>query len=203
MPVLKQFGAHPNLKRLYAIYAFGGFFIGIFWWAATAFFIAWVILPIDPSITIWVIVAVLVLAGTPIAVAAYWIPTFYKTIKFTLEDDEIIVEKGVWWKVKSVVPYNRVTNINIDQGPISRTFGLAKLTIQTAGFSMGSGGGGRAAEATIFGIQNFEEIREVILEMVRGFKPVAVEAAADIKRPYDVNLEILKELQKIRKELKK
>ena len=96
-----------------------------------------------------------------------------------------------------------MTNINIDQGPISRRFGLAKLSVQTAGFSGTSGSGSRRAEATIFGIKNFEEIREFIMNMVRGLRPVAVEAGVEVRRPDDINLQILKELKKIREELKK
>jgi membrane protein YdbS with pleckstrin-like domain len=203
MPVIKEFSPHPNLKKLYAIYAIGAFFGGIVWWAIPAGFIAWLFFPFAADASIWILASVVVFVVAPLAVIAYWIPAFYKSIKFVLEDDEIIVTKGVWWKVKAVVPYNRITNINVDQGPISRSFGLAKLSVQTAGFSMASGGGGRAAEATIFGIKNFEEIREFIMDMVRGFKPMAVEAAAELKRPKDINMDILEELRLIRKELKK
>jgi membrane protein YdbS with pleckstrin-like domain len=48
-----------------------------------------------------------------------------------LEDDKIVIVKGVWWRNKSFVPYNRITNVNIYQGPISRRFRLGKLSIQT------------------------------------------------------------------------
>lgn len=59
------------------------------------------------------------------------------------------------------------------------------------------------AEATIFGIRNFEDVRETIMVMVRGYKPVAVESATEYKRPGDVNIKILEDLKQISKALQK
>lgn len=78
-------------------------------------------------------------------IALYWIRAFHSTIKFILESDEIVVTKGAWWKTKSIVPYNRIINMNIEQGPISRALGLEKLSIQTAGFSYPDIGKSRAS----------------------------------------------------------
>jgi hypothetical protein len=133
----------------------------------------------------------------------YWISKFYSSINYVLEDDKIIITKGVWWKTKSFVPYNRITNVNIYQGPISRHFGLGKLSIQTAGFSGTSSRGGKVAEAVILGIKNFEEVKDVVMNFVKGMKPEAVEAEAEIKPSKDINQQILTELRKIRKTLEK
>jgi len=101
------------------------------------------------------------------------------------------------------VPYNRITNISIYQGPISRHYGLGKLSIQTAGFSGTSSSGAKVAEAVIFGVKNFEEIKDVIINFVRGIRPEAVEAEAELKPSKDMNQQILAELRKIRKTLQK
>jgi membrane protein YdbS with pleckstrin-like domain len=138
-----------------------------------------------------------------IAIVLYWIPRFYSSIGYVLEDGEIIVTKGVWWKTKSVVPYNRITNINIYQGPISRHFGLGRLAIQTAGFSGVSSSGHKTAEAEIFGIKNFEEIKDMVMAYVKGIKPAAVEAEVEVKPPKDVNGQILQELRRIRRAVEK
>ena len=54
------------------------------------------------------------------------------------------------------MPYNRVANIDVVQGPLSRRFALGKISIQTAGFSGGgSGGNAKEAEAIIVGIKNY------------------------------------------------
>lgn len=135
------------------------------------------------------------------AVALYWIPKFHSSITYSLEEDEISVSKGVWWKTKSFVPYNRITNVNIHQGPISRNFGLGKLSIQTAGFSGSTSSGVKTAEAVVFGIKNFEEVKDAVMEYVIGAKPQAVEAEDRPRR--NVEQQILEELQRIRKAVEK
>jgi uncharacterized membrane protein YdbT with pleckstrin-like domain len=112
----------------------------------------------------------------------------------------MIIEKGVWWKKKSIVPYNRITNIDVIQGPLSRHFSLGKISIQTAGFSGGgSGGNAKAAEAVILGIRNFEEIKDFILSRVKRLRPMAIEAESEPTKVEDADYKIIDELRKIRK----
>jgi len=201
MAVVKDFGADSELKRLYLVYFAIVVVGGFLWWMvpvvvfAVFSFEMW----IGVAITLSCFVPILIVAG----VTLYWIPKFYSSITYTLEDDKITVTKGVWWKTKSFVPYNRITNINIYQGPISRRFGLGKLSIQTAGFSGTSSSGAKVAEAVVFGVKNFEEIKDVIITFVRGMKPEAIEAEAEVKPSKDINQQILAELRKIRKAVEK
>jgi len=199
--VNEQFGAHPDLKKLYYTY------LAI----ATIVFLAW-ILPVTAAAFIFlpfnsasiVATSLLVPLFFLIVFVWYWINQYYTSISYTLTDHEIVVQKGIWWKRKSFVPYNRITNINIVQGPISRRFQLGTVLIQTAGFSGGtsSAGGLRPAEAIILGVKNFEEIKDKVMNFVRRFKPVAVEAQTEAMAPEDVNRQILAELKKISKALK-
>ena len=128
---------------------------------------------------------------------AFWIPRYYLSVSFLFTEGEIVVVRGVWWKHKSTVPYNRITNIDISQGPLSRHFGLAKIRVQTAGYSA-TGAAGAIAEAQIFGVKNFEEVKDFILGMVRRIKPVAVEAAAEPAAPIETAEQMLAELRKIK-----
>jgi len=200
--VNEQFGAHPDLKKLYYTYLT----------IATIVFLAW-ILPVIAAAFIFLpfnsasIVAILLLVPLLFAIVFlwYWINQYYASISYALTDSEIVVHKGVWWKKKGFVPYNRITNINIVQGPVSRRFELGTVLIQTAGFSGGtsSAGGLRPAEAVILGVKNFEEIKDKVMNFVRRFKPVAVEAQTEAMAPEDVNRQILAELKKISKALEK
>jgi hypothetical protein len=79
---------------------------------------------------------------------------------------------------------------------------LGKVSVQTAGYSA-SGGGGRVAEAPILGVKHFEEIREFILSLVRGLRPVAVEAGVEAVAPGEATSQVLAELRKIREILEK
>ena len=200
--VNEQFGAHPDLKKLYYTYLT----------IATIVFLAW-ILPVTAAAFILlpfnsasiVVVSLLVPLFFSIVFLWYWINQYYASISYALTDHEIVVHRGVWWKKKSFVPYNRITNINLVQGPVSRHFQLGTVLIQTAGFSGGtsSAGGLRPAEAIILGVKNFEEIKDKIMNSVRRARPVAVEAQAEAVATEDVNRQILAELKKISKALEK
>ena len=133
-----------------------------------------------------------------LAVVEYWIPRYLATVKYVLAEDRVIFEGGLWWRRKSFVPYNRITNIDIMQGPLSRHFGLGKVSIQTAGYSGQANSGVRLAEISIFGVKDFEGIKDLMMDKIARTKPVAVEAGMepDHGRPDD---EILMELRKIRR----
>ncbi len=123
----------------------------------------------------------------------YWIPKYYHSMRYKLTRDEMTWRRGVWFRNTGIVPYNRITNVDITQGPVSRSLGIAALKIQTAGYS---GQTTRTSEIKIEGVRGFEEMREFIMELVRGRKPVAVET-------YESSDPVLRELVKIRKLLGK
>ncbi|MGQ9581836.1 MAG: PH domain-containing protein [Armatimonadota bacterium] len=128
----------------------------------------------------------------------FWIPRYFRSITFLLEANRIVFDRGVWWKRKSYVPYNRITNVDVVQGPLSRIFGLGKILIQTAGYSAATGGSSNIyAEIAIFGVKNFEEIKDTVLKIVSERKPVAVEVAPE-SYAGDVDIQILLELRRIR-----
>ncbi|MBO3839602.1 MAG: PH domain-containing protein [Thermoproteota archaeon] len=132
-----------------------------------------------------------------------WIKLYYLSVFYTFTENEIIVERGIWWKHKSIVPYNRITNVDMRQGPLSRALGLWELRIQTAGYHIASGGSFGAAEAILQGIKNVEEVKSFILGRIRELKPVAVEAEPETTLPKGLEQQILEELRKIRGILEK
>jgi len=202
MTVEKEFGADPDLKKLYQVYLAIVLIGGFLWWMIPV--VVYVIVSVKIEF-LGALVALSSLASLLIVVAfvLYWISKFHSSIRYVLEDDKITVSKGVWWKTKSFVHYNRITNVNIYQGPISRYFGLGKLSIQTAGFSGTTSRGGKVAEAVILGVKNFEEVKDVVMKFVKGMKPEAIEAKAEVKPSKDTNQQILAELRKIRKAVEK
>lgn len=201
MALEREFGADTDLKRLYHVYLTLTLIGGFLWWMVL------VVVVVMLSFEAWIGVVVALSSFLPLLVAVaivlYWIPKFHSSITYVLGDDKITVTRGVWWKNKSFVPYNRITNVNIYQGPISRHFGLGRLSIQTAGFSGVSSSGHKTAEAEIFGVKNFEEVKDIIMGFVKGIKPEAIEAEVEVKPSRDINEQILAELRRIRKAMEK
>ncbi|NHV60694.1 MAG: PH domain-containing protein [Candidatus Verstraetearchaeota archaeon] len=103
---------------------------------------------------------------------SYWIPKYCRSIKYLLTENEVRVERGVWWKMRHAVPFSRIMSIDTIQGPLSRHFGIGTLDIYTAGYTGRAGGGSgpsvRRAEASIMFVPNFLELREEILNIVKG-----------------------------------
>jgi len=199
LKVGEDFRPDVDMKKLYYSYlAMGVVFLGLSW-IIPAVVVALFLLPLGLASAVAVVLLFPLLVA--VFLTAFWIRKYYSSITYVLTNDEMVVERGVWWKRKSFVPYNRITNICVVQGPIARRFGLGTVRIQTAGFSGGGSAGGRVAEAVILGVKNFEEIRDVIMSFVRRARPVAVEAEAEAPAPKDIDKQILNELRKIRKAL--
>lgn len=129
----------------------------------------------------------------------WWIPAFYRTADYRFTDDEIEYRRGVFFQQKTTVPYNRITNVGISQGPIQRLVNVGSVGIHTAGY-----GGQTGAELTIGGLSDFEYIKDQILAEVRGRPAKATEGddAMDTvsipSTPDDETSEMLGEIRRIR-----
>lgn len=52
---------------------------------------------------------------------------------YAMSTDRLRVVRGILFKHDTVVPFGRVQHIDVNQGPLDRFFGIAKLTLHTAG----------------------------------------------------------------------
>lgn len=52
---------------------------------------------------------------------------------YAIREKDITYQSGWFWKSMTTVPFNRVQHCDIRQGLLDRQFGLARLTIYTAG----------------------------------------------------------------------
>jgi len=179
----REFKPSPKLIKLYYTYLLLVIVFGILPWSIP-------LALISPLVSFLILTPILIC----IVFVALWIHLYYDTIVYKLTESEIVWRRGVLFKTTGVVPYGKITNIDIIQGPISKILGIASLKIQTAGYS-----GRVGAEIRIEGIERFEELRELILKLVKGWKPTVVEKG----REEDINLRILSELINIRRLLEK
>jgi membrane protein YdbS with pleckstrin-like domain len=147
-----EFTPSLKLKTLSFIYLFIGIFI-------TFLFLA---LPMLLFSEMMVFVVVNVPFFIVFLILFYWIPLYYKSISYQLKENELICKRGVWFKSTGVVPYSKITNLDVMQGPISRKLGIGLLKIQTAGYSSQNA----TSEIKINGMEQFEELRDVIMEKI-------------------------------------
>jgi hypothetical protein len=126
-----------------------------------------------------------------------WVGMYYDSMSYELREDEINWKRGVWFRTTGIVPYNRIVNLDLRQGPLMRFLGISTLAIQTAGYS-----GQAVPEIKIEGIEHAEELRELIRSHVRG--SVSHDDGTGSAKPssttpvVSVHQQMLSELQQIR-----
>ncbi|WP_225425777.1 PH domain-containing protein [Pelagerythrobacter rhizovicinus] len=57
----------------------------------------------------------------------------YMARGYVMGEDRLRVVRGLWFRSDTVVPFGRVQHIDVHQGPLERAYGLATLTLHTAG----------------------------------------------------------------------
>lgn len=133
---------------------------------------------------------------------AIWIPAFYRSLEYSIDEDAVRCNSGVFWKRRVTVPYSKITNVDVMQGPVQRMYGVGSVHVQTAGAGGTQGG---MAELAFLGVRNLEGVREAIMNRVKaGAAAVPAPAEADRGSSAGVPQErILAELRAIRAVLEK
>jgi hypothetical protein len=129
----------------------------------------------------------------------FWIPAFYNSLRYTIESDCVRSDSGVFWKKHVTVPFNKITNIDITEGPLQRMFGIGTIHVQTAG---AGGQQGTKAELRLLGIRSLEQLKDTIMEGPRSHniaQPVQLKSETIQQSDPQVLGQMLKELSAIRK----
>ena len=81
----------------------------------------------------------------------------FRTIVYTLEENEIKSKRGILHKRERIVPFHAVTNMSIARDPIDRIFGIGTVKLHTAGFS-----GEKTPEGKIEGVRNYTHVYNIL-----------------------------------------
>ncbi|MDO5862178.1 MAG: PH domain-containing protein [Thermoplasmata archaeon] len=57
----------------------------------------------------------------------------YRRYRYRIDDDKLEIRRGVITIVHEMVPVERIHQVDVSKGPINRMFGLADVTVTTAG----------------------------------------------------------------------
>ena len=142
-----------------------------------------------------------VLNGLWWVVALILIGPYYRSLRYEVQDDEVVVNAGIWTKSVKHVPYRTVTNMQVKRDVVDRWLGIGTLNIQTAGMS-----GQTGAEERLVGLSNVQEVYESVAAELRRFRGGMAPTQADVEvesaaAPPDGLGEILAEVRAIRKSL--
>lgn len=144
---------------------------------------------------IWsLVIAVLGIVG--VILIQLYLLAYIKTLRYQLSGDDLRLDSGVFWKKRKVIPLHKITNTNTLQGPLERWFGLGHLNVQTAGH-----GASTSPEGRLLGLEEFERIKEELMQKVRLVKSEAVNTE---DRPRErTEREFLKEMLEVLSKIEK
>jgi len=143
-------------------------------WYMTAFIVFAVTAVILLTFYLFTDVNPKVIAGFSVAwllslvITLIWIPAAYRAVEYYIEDDSVKMKGGIFWRKHVTVPNQKITNIDITQGPFQRFLKLGTIHVQTAG---AGGQQGQKAELKISGVRDTAKIKDAISENIASITP--------------------------------
>jgi putative membrane protein len=105
----------------------------------------------------------LLLAVLVFPFAAWYYPRWVKVLRYCLDDKALRVEQGLLFRSRKTIPLDKITDLELVQGPLLRYFGMWTIKIQTASTAS------QLPEATLLGLVNPDQVREEILAAKTAF----------------------------------
>ena len=103
----------------------------------------------------------------PIIAIIYWAwyaPRYRGFHTLELTETGVTSKRGVVFRSQTNVPLDRITDVAVHQGPLMRTFGVYKVTVESAGQTQLQGA------ANIIGVVDPYDFRDAVLENVEMIK---------------------------------
>jgi len=117
----------------------------------------------------WVYIVPAILAFLLISLLAAWFQ--WLRFRFFVGEGEIVIESGVLSRQHRTIPFDRIQDVSIEQGLVSRALGIAKV-----GFETGAGGKVNDAILDAIGLDAAQALRTTI--RAHRSEPLAVTDAA-------------------------
>ncbi len=146
---------------------------------------------------LWLIIIGLILLMWIISapIMLLWI----KNLSYFIEDDKIVIKKGILTKIKQNIPFRMITDFMLERTLYDRWLGIGSIKIQTAGQTQNATG----YEGKLSGLINWDELHEKL----RSDLTKARSSTKEISESPEVDKEalenILIELKKISSILEK
>lgn len=124
----------------------------------------------DPKVkTYWtwqpIFIFSIIIVTIPIAIIYYFVSRFFidkylENLSCTLTERTLDIKKGIFNKTESTIPLEKITDLQLFQGPIMRYFGLFGFKVETAGQSTAGAG----SLVNIVGITETKAFRKAVLQ---------------------------------------
>ena len=157
-----SFLRYLKLKFWVALLAVDGV-IAIFWLGLAARHPRAALVLLVPAVLVAVLPDIVVYVALQLRYDATW---------YVMSGRSLRIRRGIWVLREMTITFENVQNLKVTQGPLMRYFGIKNLVVETAGAAAPSAGSehGGAAEnqAVLEGLDNADEIRDLIMSRVRA-----------------------------------
>lgn len=93
---------------------------------------------------------------------------------YIVTDRSLRIRAGIWALQESTMSFANLQQVEVSQGPIQRLLGIADVRVQSAGGGSvpehGKGAGESLHTGVFHGVDNAQEIRDLVLERLRQFR---------------------------------
>lgn len=145
-----EFRPHRAMRKFLFAIAFWVILLGVLSWSIP--------LAVTTGSTVGTVVHLATLIA--VIVLVIWIPRYYASVTYRIDDQWLFAEGGTLWKKRSRLPISRVQMVNVMQGPWQRRYGLGSVRVYTAAT------GQSTAELSFTNVTDPEAIRDRILALV-------------------------------------
>ena len=171
--------------------------IGLLWFVLTIA-VPWLGIVISP-------LAILVMI-VPSVLAYLAIHLRFDTTWYVISDRSLRIRRGIWIIHETTITFENVQNVAVNQGPLQRIFGIADVTVQTAGGG-GNVHGKEGASMTgahhglIEGVSNARQNRDLIMSRLKKSRTAGLgdeESHRSTTTPLiwsDLHLEMLRDIR--------
>lgn len=89
------------------------------------------------DVTFWMVPLLVAAVFGTVGLLTWWLiawpPVSYRYTSYRVDADGMEIRSGVYFRSVTTVPKSRVQHTDVSQGPLQRKYGLATLTVHTAG----------------------------------------------------------------------
>jgi putative membrane protein len=114
---------------------------------------------LSPVFVLTILIVTIPLAILWYIIAGFFVDRIVENWSCTLTERTLDIKKGIWNKTESTIPLEKITDLQMFQGPIMRYFGLHGFKVETAGQSSTAGG----ALVNMIGIVDTQGFRKAVL----------------------------------------
>jgi len=145
-----------------------------------AILVGWMVLfAARPTLALWLAPVAFAIAVFPDIVAYVAIHLRYDTTWYVFTGRSVRIRRGIWIIHETTITFENIQNVSVNSGPLERYFGIANVTVDTAGGGQphkerGSHETANYHQGLIEGIDNANEIRNHILTRVRRSRSVGL-----------------------------